>query len=142
SCLKSAAKHLLFSSSTDITRSDIQRELPDATEKELQTLTLIAQTLQPYISDKQNRFVLAHQIPLCTLVNVILRATGYVKFTRQLFSPPCLSYLSVLQVNAPSLSQMMTSGPDALPISDFNQKVIDSIEYARSNKDTVFCSIF
>ncbi|CEI98785.1 hypothetical protein RMCBS344292_12885 [Rhizopus microsporus] len=37
---------------------------------------------------------------------------------------------------------MITSGPDALLSSDFNQKAIDSIEYTRSNKDTVFCSIF
>ena len=37
---------------------------------------------------------------------------------------------------------MITSGPDALLISDFNQKAIYSIEYARSNKDAVFCSIF
>ncbi|ORE06181.1 hypothetical protein BCV72DRAFT_329352 [Rhizopus microsporus var. microsporus] len=50
SCLKSAANHL-FSSCTDVTRNDIQREL--------QILTLIAQTLQPYIPDKQNHFVVA-----------------------------------------------------------------------------------
>lgn len=37
---------------------------------------------------------------------------------------------------------MITSGPDALLISDFNKKVIGSIKYARSNKDPVFCSIF
>ncbi|ORE18483.1 hypothetical protein BCV71DRAFT_179434, partial [Rhizopus microsporus] len=52
------------------------------------------------------------------------------------------SYLNALQVNVPSLYQMITSGPDALLISDFNQKAIYSIEYARSNKDAVFCSIF
>ncbi|KAL4212919.1 hypothetical protein AB4K20DRAFT_1965860 [Rhizopus microsporus] len=97
---------------------DIQRELPDTTEKEGQTQMLIAQTLQPYIPDK------------------------YAKFTRQLFPLPHLSYLNALQANVPSLYQMMTSGPDALLISDFNQKAIDSIEYARSNKHAVFCSIF
>ncbi|CEI89126.1 hypothetical protein RMCBS344292_03495 [Rhizopus microsporus] len=96
---------------------------------------LIAQTLQPYIPGKQNRFVVAFQIPLCILANDILRATGYAKFTHQLFPLPHLSYLNALQFNAPS-------GPDALLIFDFNQKAIDSIEYARSNKDAVFCSIF
>jgi hypothetical protein len=105
-------------------------------------LILIAQTLQPYIPDKQNRFVAARQILLCILANDILRATGYERFTRQLFSLPHLSYLNALQANASSLYQMMTSGPDTLLISDFNQKAIDSIEYARSNKDAVFCSIF
>ncbi|ORE20077.1 hypothetical protein BCV71DRAFT_262345 [Rhizopus microsporus] len=121
---------------------NIQRELPDATEKELQTQMLIAQTLQSYIQDKQNRFAVAHQFPLCILANDILRATEYAKFTRQLFPLPCLSYLDALQVNASSLYQIMTSGPDALLISDFNQKAIDSIEYARSNKHAVFSSIF
>ncbi|KAL4208915.1 hypothetical protein AB4K20DRAFT_1978142 [Rhizopus microsporus] len=121
---------------------DIQRELPDTTEKEVQTQMLIAQTLQPYIPDKQNRFVVARQIPLCILANDILRTTGYAKFTRQLFPLPRLSYLNALQANAPSLYHMMTSGPDALLISDFNQKAIDSIEYARSNKHAVFSSIF
>ncbi|KAG1170930.1 hypothetical protein G6F71_007333 [Rhizopus microsporus] len=142
SCLQSVVKHLLSSSCTDITRDDIQRELPDTTEKEVQTQMLIAQTLQPYIPDKQNRFVVARQIPLCILANDILRTTGYAKFTRQLFPLPRLSYLNALQANAPSLYHMMTSGPDALLISDFNQKAIDSIEYARSNKHAVFSSIF
>ena len=142
SCLQAVVKHLLSSSCTDITRDDIQRELPDTTEKEVQTQMLIAQTLQPYIPDKQNRFVVARQIPLCILANDILRTTGYAKFTRQLFPLPRLSYLNALQANAPSLYHMMTSGPDALLISDFNQKAIDSIEYARSNKHAVFSSIF
>ncbi|RCH87032.1 hypothetical protein CU097_001940, partial [Rhizopus azygosporus] len=57
SCLQSVAKHLLFSSCTDVTRDDIQRELPDVTEKELQTLMLIAQTLQPYIPDEETAFL-------------------------------------------------------------------------------------
>ncbi|CEG74940.1 hypothetical protein RMATCC62417_10065 [Rhizopus microsporus] len=131
-----------YKDDANITRDDIQRELPDATEKELQTLMLIAQTLQPYMPDKQNRFVVARQIPFCILANDILRATRYAKFTRQLFPLPHLSYFNALQVNAPSLYQMMTSGPDALLISNFNQKAIDSVEYARSNKDAVFCSIF
>ncbi|CEG63988.1 hypothetical protein RMATCC62417_01039 [Rhizopus microsporus] len=130
SCLQSVAKHLLFSSCTDITRDDIQQELPDTNEKELQTLMLIAQTLQPYIPDKQNRFAVARQIPFCALANDILRATEYAKLTRQLFPLPHLSHLNALQVNAPSLYQMMTSSPVALLISDFNQKTIDSIEYA------------
>ncbi|KAL4208903.1 hypothetical protein AB4K20DRAFT_1907462 [Rhizopus microsporus] len=98
--------------------------------------------MPPYIPDKQNRFVVARQIPLCILANDILRTTGYAKFTRQLFPLPRLSYLNALQANAPSLYHMMTSGPDALLISDFNQKAIDSIEYARSNKHAVFSSIF
>ncbi|ORE01548.1 hypothetical protein BCV72DRAFT_265745 [Rhizopus microsporus var. microsporus] len=44
SSLKSVAKHLLLSSCINITRNDIQRELPGATEKELQALILIVQT--------------------------------------------------------------------------------------------------
>ncbi|KAL4215411.1 hypothetical protein AB4K20DRAFT_1964200 [Rhizopus microsporus] len=116
--------------------------LPDTTEKEVQTQMLIAQTLQPYIPDKQDRFVVARQIPLCILANDILRATEYAKFTHRFFPLPHLSYLNALQANVPSLHQIMTSGPDALLISDFNQKTIDRIESVRSNKDAVFCSIF
>ncbi|CEJ00513.1 hypothetical protein RMCBS344292_14566 [Rhizopus microsporus] len=103
---------------------------------------LIAQTLQPYIPDKQDRFVVARQIPLCILANDILRATEYAKFTHRFFPLPHLSYLNALQANVPSLHQIMISGPDALLISDFNQKTIDRIESVRSNKDAVFCSIF
>ncbi|CEG76663.1 hypothetical protein RMATCC62417_11525 [Rhizopus microsporus] len=49
---KDDASRSRLSCCTNITRDDIQRELLDATEKELQTLMLIAQTLQPYIPDK------------------------------------------------------------------------------------------
>ncbi|CEG78473.1 hypothetical protein RMATCC62417_13075 [Rhizopus microsporus] len=98
---------------------------------------LIVQTQQPYTPDKQNRFVVARQIPFCILANGILRVTGYAKFTRQLFPLPHLSFLNTVQVNAPSLYQKITSGPDALFILDFNQKAIDSVEYARSNKPLI-----
>ncbi|KAI9262607.1 hypothetical protein EDC94DRAFT_608610 [Helicostylum pulchrum] len=37
---------------------------------------------------------------------------------------------------------MLTSEPNALSIADFNNKKIDSIEYAQSNKDAVFFSAF
>lgn len=81
-------------------------------------------------------------MPFCILANDILRATGYSKFTRLLFPRPNPLHLQALEINAPSLYQLLISKPNPLSIADFNDNKIDSIEYARSNKDAVFCSIF
>ncbi|GAA5799126.1 hypothetical protein HPULCUR_004535 [Helicostylum pulchrum] len=106
------------SRSQPTTAEDIQKEIPDATEKEVTTL------------------------PFCLIANDILHITGYTKFTRSLFPTPRPTKLQALEINVPSLYQMLTSEPNALSIADFNNKKIDSIEYAQSNKDAVFCSAF
>ncbi|GAA5798012.1 hypothetical protein HPULCUR_003410 [Helicostylum pulchrum] len=108
-CLKSMTKHLLFSIEEPTAVEDIQKEIPDATEKEVTTVNLLIQTLKPYIPDKKNRFVIGYQLPFCLLANDILHITGYTKFTRSLFPTPRPSLLY----------QMLTSEPNAFSIADF-----------------------
>ncbi|GAA5798767.1 hypothetical protein HPULCUR_004173 [Helicostylum pulchrum] len=113
-------KHLLFSLEEPTAVGDIQKEIPDATEKEVTTVNLLIQTLKPYIPDKKNRFVIDYQLPFCLLANDILHITGYTKFTRSLFPTPRPTKLQALEINVPSLLyQMLTSEPNAFSIADF-----------------------
>ncbi|KAI9254182.1 hypothetical protein EDC94DRAFT_587675 [Helicostylum pulchrum] len=98
--LKSMTKHLLFSLEGPTAVGDIQKEIPDATEKEVTTVNLLIQTLKPYIPDKKNRFVIDYQLPFCLLANDILHITGYTKFTRSLFPTPRPTKLQALEINA------------------------------------------
>ncbi|GAA5798065.1 hypothetical protein HPULCUR_003464 [Helicostylum pulchrum] len=140
--LKSVSKHLLFSSEERITEQLVKTELGGASEEEVAVVMLLTQTLQQYMSKKSERYVILHQLPFCILVNDILNATGYTKFTRKLFLKPTLASLQSLELNATSLYQMLTAKPDLLILADFDNKTIDSIDYARSNKDATFCAIF
>lgn len=140
--MKSVAKHLLLSLEKPPTIERLKEEVPDATEKEVNTLDMLIRILKPYIPDKKDRFVIGCQLPLCLLANDVLCTVGYARFDRLLFPKPKPTQLQALDISAPSLYQMLTSDPNPLSIADFNSNKIDSIEYARSNKDAVFCSIF
>jgi hypothetical protein len=144
--LKSVTKHLLlFSSGNDgetLTVENIQKEMLDATENETSVMLLIINKLKPYIPAKQNRSVISYQLPFCLLANDILQSTGDSKFTRLLFPKSCPSILHALEMNASALYQMVTSEPNPLSITDFDNSEIDSIDYTKSNKDAVFCAIF
>ncbi|KAI9262606.1 hypothetical protein EDC94DRAFT_608601, partial [Helicostylum pulchrum] len=70
-------KHILFSLEEPTTAEDIQKEIPDATEKEVTTL------------------------PFCLIANDILHITGYTKFTRSLFPTPRPTKLQALEINVP-----------------------------------------
>ncbi|KAI9267571.1 hypothetical protein EDC94DRAFT_557603 [Helicostylum pulchrum] len=140
--LKSVSKHLLFSSEERITEQLVKTELGGASEEEVAVVMLLTQTLQQYMSKKSERYVISHQLPFCILVNDILNATGYTKFTRKLFPKPTLASLQSLELNATSLYQMLTAKPDLLILADFDNKTINSIDYARTNKDATFCAIF
>ena len=140
--LKSVAKHLLFSTDTQVNDELVKKEITDITEKELNVLVKIISILKPYIPPKKDRYVIGYQLPLCLLANDVLQAVNHAKFTRLLFPKPSPTHLQALDISAPALYQMLTSEPNALSLADFNSNKIDSIEYARSNKDAVFCSIF
>lgn len=140
--MKSVAKHLLLSLEKPPTIERLKKEIPDGTEKEVNTLDMLIRILKPYIPVKKDRFAIGCQLPFCLLANDVLCTVGYARFDRLLFPKPKPTQLQALDVSAPSLYQMLTSGPNPLSIADFNSNKIDSVEYARSNKDAVFCSIF
>ncbi|CAO3646917.1 unnamed protein product [Mucor hiemalis] len=140
--LKSIAKHILLFIDDIYTEEDVNKQLVDMTEKEKEVLSLLILFLKPYMPVKQNRYIIGHQLPFCILANDIFEVTGYKKFSRLLFPQPHPTQLIALKINATSLYQMLTSGPNRLSIADFNSEKIDSVDYSRSNKDAVFCSIF
>ncbi|CEI87085.1 hypothetical protein RMCBS344292_01505 [Rhizopus microsporus] len=142
-CLKYVPKNLLLDDRKDtFSIDDLKKECSDVDEKEAYPCLLILNALKPYISKKEERFIIAHQLPFCILANDTLLYAGYKKLYRKLCPQPSASTLHALRVDGPSLYQILTRLPCALAIFNYDNYLIESIEEARQNKDAVFSSLF
>jgi hypothetical protein len=131
-----------FHEAESVTDVNLRNESVDLSDKEMELCIRIYNTLKPYIPKKNYRFIIGYQLPFCMLTNDIIRITSHSKFTRKLFPKAHFSSFDALQLNAPSLYQILTGSQNPLCISDFQNSKIESVDYARSNKDVVFSSIF
>lgn len=137
---KSVAKNLLHSKES-LSETMIKNKLHQASRKEIETITLVVNNLTDYIPAKEDRFLIAHQLPLCILANDVFSLKNNMKFIRKLFPARSFSQLSVLKVNPVSLYQTLTKAPQPLNIADYSGFRIDSLEFARSNGAAVMNSI-
>ncbi|ORE07187.1 hypothetical protein BCV72DRAFT_190138, partial [Rhizopus microsporus var. microsporus] len=141
-CLKSALKSLLLNDRKDaFSIDDLKKECYDVEEKEAYPCLLILNALKPYIP-KKGRFVIAHQLPFCILANNALLYVGYKKFYRKFCPQPSGSTLHALRIDGSSLYQILTRLPCALAVFNYDNYLIESVEEARQNKDTVFSALF
>ncbi|KAG1558097.1 hypothetical protein G6F47_000996 [Rhizopus delemar] len=121
--LKSGAKHFIFSKDL-VTEKDVNDEFPDATRKEVSVCLLIINSLKKF-----------------------------APFTRKLCPAMSSAHVNALNIDAPSLFQIMKSKTGdnqgqvegmstELTIYGYNEEPLPSVEIARRNKDAVFNSLF
>ncbi|KAG1489244.1 hypothetical protein G6F54_011576 [Rhizopus delemar] len=150
--LKSGAKHLIFSKDL-VTEKDVNDEFPDATRKEVSVCLLIINTLNKFVPVRSKYHILSYQLLFCIFVNDVLHYAEYSKFTRKLCLAMSSAHVNALNIDAPSLFQIMKSKTDGnqgqvegmsteLTIYGYNEEPLSSVETARRNKDAVFNSLF
>ncbi|KAG0940649.1 hypothetical protein G6F31_015126 [Rhizopus arrhizus] len=150
--LKSGAKHLIFSKDL-VTEKDVNDEFPDATRKEVSVCLLIINTLKKFVPVRSKYHILPYQLLFCIFANDVLHYAEYSKFTRKLCPEMSSAHINALNIDAPSLFQIMKSRTDdnqgqvegmstELTIYGYNEEPLSSVEIARRNKDAVFNSLF
>ncbi|KAG1536768.1 hypothetical protein G6F51_010777 [Rhizopus arrhizus] len=150
--LKSGAKHLIFSKDL-VTEKDVNDEFPDATRKEVSVCLLIINTLKKFVPVRSKYHILPYQLLFCIFANDVLHYAEYSKFTRKLCPAMLSAHVNALNIDAPSLFQIMKSKTDdnqgqvegmsaELTIYSYNKEPLPSVEIARRNKDAVFNSLF
>ncbi|KAG1538864.1 hypothetical protein G6F49_012489 [Rhizopus delemar] len=143
--LKSGAKHLIFSKDL-VTEKDVNDEFPDATRKEVSVCLLIINTLNKFVPVRSKYHILSYQLLFCIFVNDVLHYAEYSKFTRKLCPAMSSAHVNALNIDAPSLFQIMKSKTDGnqgqvegmsteLTIYGYNEEPLSSVETARRNKD-------
>ncbi|KAG1039467.1 hypothetical protein G6F43_012497 [Rhizopus delemar] len=150
--LKSGAKHLMFSKDL-VTEKDVNDEFPDAMRKEVSVCLLIINTLKKFVPARSKYHILSYQLLFCIFANDVLHYAEYSKFTRKLCPAMSSAHVNALNIDVPSLFQIMKSKiddnqgqiegmPTELTIYGYNTEPLFSVEIARRNKDAVFNSLF
>lgn len=136
-----------------VTEKDVNDEFPDATRKEVSVCLLIINTLKKFVPVRSKYHILPYQLLFCIFANDVLHYAEYSKFTRKLCPEMSSAHINALNIDAPSLFQIMKSRTDdnqgqvegmstELTIYGYNEEPLSSVEIARRNKDAVFNSLF
>lgn len=141
--LKSLLRSLLFDDK-QISQKHLSSKLPGITDIEATTMIKIVNFVKPYIPNRQNYHMFAHQIPFVLMANQVLRSIGRAKQAIKLTPLTRPGNLHSLFVDTTTLYDLFcsSSATKRMEIRDYQGQVIKSASTALDSKDAVFSSFF